>query len=255
MRTLSPARCRHTAAAHMRGMSLVELMVGIAVSLFVVAAAALLVSSNLSENRRLLLETQLQQDLRATADIITRELRRSGFWANALSTVPTPSGGGTVVNPMTVTTASGGNASTVYYRYSRSSGVAAFGFRLDADGVIRACQSDGTDAGGVCASGWQELTDPNTIRVTTFSVMPTRAGLRARPDNANPLKLPCTQLCADGSTDCWPTVTTQEYAVSITAQSKSDASVVRTLNSSVRLRNDRVLLSTQAPTGQSCPAS
>ena len=66
-----------------RGMSLVELMVGITVGLLVVAGASLLVSSQLSENRRLLLETQVQQDLRATADIIARQLRRSGHWRRA----------------------------------------------------------------------------------------------------------------------------------------------------------------------------
>ena len=60
-----------------RGLSLIELMVGIAVGLFIVAAATVLVSGQLGENRRLMLDTQLQQDLRATADIITRELRRA----------------------------------------------------------------------------------------------------------------------------------------------------------------------------------
>lgn len=58
--------------ARQRGLSLVELMVGITVGLFVVAAAATLVANQLSDNRRLLLETQVQQDLRATMDIITR---------------------------------------------------------------------------------------------------------------------------------------------------------------------------------------
>ena len=51
-------------------------MVGVAVGLFVVAAASMLVATQLSDNRRLTLETQVQQDLRAAADIITRELRR-----------------------------------------------------------------------------------------------------------------------------------------------------------------------------------
>ena len=71
----------------MRGLSIVELMVGIAVGMFVLAGASLLASSQLSDNRQLLLETQVQQDLRATADLIARELRRGGYWANAGSTV------------------------------------------------------------------------------------------------------------------------------------------------------------------------
>ena len=66
-----------------RGLSIVELMVGVAIGLFVVAAATMLVSTQLSDNRRLMLETQVQQDLRASADIITRELRRAGHWGKA----------------------------------------------------------------------------------------------------------------------------------------------------------------------------
>ena len=61
------------------GYSLVELMVGITIGLFIVAATSLMISTQLSGNRRMLLETQLNQDLRATADIITRELRRASF--------------------------------------------------------------------------------------------------------------------------------------------------------------------------------
>jgi uncharacterized protein YneF (UPF0154 family) len=59
-------------------MSIVELMVGVAIGLLIVAAATLMMSGQLSENRRLLVEAQLQQDLRAAADIMTREIRRTG---------------------------------------------------------------------------------------------------------------------------------------------------------------------------------
>ena len=73
-----------------RGLSIVELMVGIAVGLFVVAAASTLVATQLSDNRRLMLETQVHQDLRAAADIITREVRRSGYWNAAPTQLAVP---------------------------------------------------------------------------------------------------------------------------------------------------------------------
>ena len=59
---------RPSARAAQRGLSIVEMMVGIAVGLIVVAAATLMVAGQLADNRRLLLETQVQQDLRASAD-------------------------------------------------------------------------------------------------------------------------------------------------------------------------------------------
>lgn len=236
-----------------RGVSLVELMVGMVVSLFIVAAATLLVSNNLSENRRMLLETQLQQDLRATADIVTRELRRIGYLDTAIDTVPSANGSAIVANQVTQTSTTAALASTVYYKYRRANGAESFGFRLDDDGVIRSCQSDNSEVGGLCASGWQELTDPNTVQITRFEVRTVRSGARARLQNRAALVLPCPKLCADGTTTCWPSIRVQEYEITITGQSRTDAAVIRTLTSSVRARNDRLVLSTEALAGQSCP--
>ncbi len=235
--------------AAMRGLSLVELMVGVAVSLFVVAAAALLVSSQLSDNRRLLLETQLQQDLRATADIVTRELRRSSYWADARSGVPAPSLGQVTSNPMVALAVSTPASSTVHYKYQRASGTQAFGFRLNDTGVIAACQSDGSGTGGLC-SEWQELTDRNTVRITEFRI-DQRVGNTANDDA---LTLPCPYPCADGTGNCWPKVSVRELTIVITGQSRNDANVQRTLSSSVRVRNDQVQLSGEAPPLQACPA-
>ena len=81
--TRQHARQAVLGARSQRGLSLVELMVGIAVGLFVVAGAVMVVTTQLGDNRRLLLDAQLQQDLRATLDIVTREVRRAGGVADA----------------------------------------------------------------------------------------------------------------------------------------------------------------------------
>ena len=73
---------RHPAVARLvpaRGISIVELMVGITISLFILAGASLVLTTQLDSNRRLLLEAQVQQDLRTTADMISRDVRRAGY--------------------------------------------------------------------------------------------------------------------------------------------------------------------------------
>lgn len=67
------------------GLSLPELLVGMTLGLLVTAAALALVAMAGSEQRRLLAEARLQQDLRAAMDIVARELRRSGQWPDATS--------------------------------------------------------------------------------------------------------------------------------------------------------------------------
>lgn len=206
------------------GLSLVELMVGITVGLFVVAAATSLVTSQLTENRRLLLETQLQQDLRASADIITRELRRTGSWAAAnetlwypgSSTEPSP-------NPFSAITVDAGEK--VDFSYQRSAGnEGPYGFRRSESGVIQT---------RLAGAGWQDLTDGNVMEVTGLDITLTASQSE---------RIPCPRLCDDdGDTSCWPQAEARTLEVTISARSRTDATVTRELTSSVRLRNDRVV--------------
>ena len=216
-------------SSRQRGLSIVELLVGVAIGLFVVAAAAMLVSTQLSDNRRMLLETQVQQDLRASADIITRELRRGGHWENSLDGVwpaaPVTS------NPFTgVTNIAGGPemaasavASTVLLSYSGNamnpSAINDIGFRLD-NGVIQ------TRLG---SDNWQALTDANTMTVTAFT-------LRMDIERND---LACAKDCA-GLANCPPAQEVRVFTVDITGQATHDAAVQRSLRSKVRLRNDVV---------------
>lgn len=251
-------------AQGMRGLSLVELMVGIAVGLFVVAAAALMTSNQLSDNRRLLLETQLQQDLRATADLVARDIRRTAYWAVSRNGVPPPSPSaapGLIANPYNALALPDASDTALRYSYYRASGVENFGFKLDG-GVLKACQSDASASSPSgtlsCSSGYQDLSDGNTVVIDTFQVLPVPA---SRSTNTDPITLPCPNLCPDGTNGCWPTVALRELTIYIKGHSlaappsASASGVVREITASVRIRNLNTTLSSAVPTGQSCPAA
>lgn len=231
---------------HQRGLSIVELMVGVAVGLFVVAAASMLVATQLSDNRRLTLETQVQQDLRAAADIITRELRRSGHWAKAREGVAYPGNAATIrFSPYAAVEKAASSAfgdgdvsSTVLMSYSRRGdetvennlvdAAEQLGFMLDTSkGVIRTQLGSG---------GWQDLTDGATLNVTHFELT-----MRIQP-----IRLECVKPCP-GPADCRPEMQVRDVIIDITGQAVHDSSVQRSLSSNVRLRNDLL-------TAGSCPA-
>lgn len=226
----------HRFARQQRGLSLVELMVGIAVGMFVVAAAATLVTTQLTENRRLLLEVQVQQDLRATADIITRELRRSGSLptiADSAVYVWTPGQNWDVNVAMAVTPASA-PANVVTFSSNRSSdGNGPYGFKLVDGGIL-----------SLLSASWQPLTDRATMEVTNFVVTP-------QPEPA--IAVSCNKLCADGTRACWPKVTVRAFTIDITGRSVSDPLVVRSVRSTVRLKNDLVQVDPALGTN-ACPA-
>lgn len=204
-----------------RGLSVVELMVGVTVGLFVVAAAALMVSGQLSDNRSLLLATQIQQDLRSTADIITRELRRIGFADSVLVWNDGMSAPVAETSVASITPASGSSITEIDFFYRRRPGDdTRFGFKLE-DGVIKTKVYD----------AWEVLTDPRVMRVTAFNInMPA----------ATEYRLPCAKLCSDDTQDCWPVVRMRTATVTITGVSTSDAAITRTVSSQVRVRNDWV---------------
>jgi prepilin peptidase dependent protein B len=210
-----------------RGLSMVELMVGVAVGLFVVAGATMVVSNQLGDNRRLMLETQIQQDLRAAADLIARDLRRSGYWANAESGVWHEGAVAVTNNPYTELqhVVSGSAASAVQFGYSRGDiennvlddATERSGFRLNG-GVIQMY------VGGA----WQALTDGTTLRVNDFQVRL----------NTRDIDLSCFNPCGGATAPACPRQSVRDITVLIDGTAVHDPAVRRTARSNVRLRND-----------------
>lgn len=219
-------RRRHTRRAQ-RGLSILELMVGAAVGMVVIGGAVLLLAKNVSGSRQLLAETRLNQDLRNAADLLTRDLRRAGYWGNAIQgTIAIGGTSMTTANPYSSVTAP--SSSEVDYRFSRDGtennsldGAEQFGFRLQ-DGALQ--MSNGS-------SGWTDVTDKNAVTITTFDVTP----------NVTTISLgdTCPTVCTIGTPNC-PTATVRSYAVLLHARSVQDASVQRSLRTTVRVRNDQV---------------
>lgn len=215
-----------------RGLSMVELLVGTAVGLVVVAASAKLLAGQVGEGRRLLLEARLMQDMRTAADLVTRDLRRAGHWGDAAAGLWRAGTSAQLANPYAALPAAGAASDAITFAFSRDAAEnhvvdsnERFGFRL----------RNGTLEMLLGASNWQALTDAGTLTVTAFSITPVvqRRNLAAY----------CPKACT-GST-C-PQQELRSLAVHLTGHALGDATLVRSARSEVRVRNDIV-------TG-SCPA-
>lgn len=207
------------------GLSIIELMVGLAIGLIVVSAALLAWANQLRETRQLTLETRLMQDLRTTTDLITRDLRRAGHWSDAQAGVW--QGAGTAVQaqpPSRIEVM----AEAVNFSYSSpsSSGQGGdahdqFGYRLR-DGVIE--MRLGADG------AWQALTDAGTLFVTRLHF--------SNETRTEPLDKLCGRPCPDSST-C-PRQEVNRIALSINVRSARDPFLTRESQSTVRVRNDHL---------------
>lgn len=229
-----------------RGLGLVELMVGITVGLIVAAGASMVAVNQINEHRRLMLETQVQQDLRAAADLIQQDLRRAGFRGRPEQGVWSPPVAvGTLAEKTAFTatanhfvemekTESDGEVSLTYlFARAGSTGEPVdadhFGIRWSKGKEMLYVQIGSPDGVG----NWQPITDPESIRITDFNI----------DIESKPVDLPdfcdkrCTPAAAGGATAC-PTHEVRRVKFTITAQARHDANVKRTLTNVGRMRAD-----------------
>ncbi|MBX3605297.1 MAG: prepilin-type N-terminal cleavage/methylation domain-containing protein [Piscinibacter sp.] len=217
-----------------RGLSLVELMVGLAVGMVVVAAAVSLFAAQTREHRRTAAELRLMQELRGATDLVARDLRRAGHWGDAAAGLWAAAASTPSANPYAAFVPVTGAATSAAYSYSRDAtenhlrdSNEQFGLRLRS-GVVEL---------QLGAGNWQALTDAGSMTVTTFEIRPHLREL--------PLLAHCPRPCPVG-VDCTPRLQQRSLAVHIAAQATGDPSVQRQLDAEVQLRNPVVL--------GSCPA-
>jgi len=220
-----------TSYRRQRGFSLIEVMVGIAVGLFIISGTLILFTGNLAENRRLVAQTRVEQDLRSIADLMTRDIRRAGYWGNAIKgTTAIGATATTASNPYAATTVTPSSSSAALQYYFSRDAVEDdaldpneyFGYQLSSG------QIQMQTASGVAPSA---LNDSNFTVITSFSITDSSP-------SALSLGYRCPAVCSAGTPNC-PQMFIRRYDIVLTGQSKLDPSVVRTLRTTVRVRNDR----------------
>lgn len=240
--------------AFQQGLSIIELMVGIAMGLFITAGAIKLFVDNLGSNRQLLLETRLNQDLRAAADIVARDLRRASYWESA-ATGLWSAGAASVsaTNPYAaIDTATTG---AVVYTYQRPdvdpSTSANLGFRrteTNGVGILQIQNASG---------GWQDITDPSSVNITNFNIVSTPRAVELWKYCSCRTRLPVSSACEDAILSAAPTrpqMIIRNYDFTIkgkanTSQTALNEAIKREIRGTVRIRNDEL----KNPNG--CPAA
>ena len=212
-----------------RGLTLVELLVGLALGLLIVASGATLLINHLREHRALLLEARLMQDLRTAADLVARDLRRAGHWGDAAAGVWSPAQPARA-NPYAALAPAAAASDAASFGYSRDAtenhlldSNEQFGFRLRNKAIELQLGS----------GNWQALTDPSLLTITAFDITPTLVEID--------LDSLCSQPCPGGSPSCPPRQQVRSLAVQIGGRALADASITRSVQALVRVRYDALV--------------
>lgn len=228
-----------TLLPRIRGFGLIELMVAIVLGMIVTAAITSMVVAILRANNENMEMTRLTQELRAVGELVTRDLRRSAYTPRSIRNIgrlnnPASSG---IVNPFAevrffnngtevdfVANPENGPADCALFTYDSNANGSLEdddrrGFRHDADaGAID--MLDGVNSDCTSDSGWETLTDPDTVEITALNFS-TNNQQAFKTQNAGDL-----------------TVTVREIVITVSGRLVNDPSVSRTITETIRVRND-----------------
>lgn len=215
-----------------QGLTIVEMMVGLFIALFICLAAMTMFTSQVINARKVAIESRVNQDLQHAVNLIARDLRRAGYWGNAIKGTVNQEAGTLAQNNPYEGIVFDTTAKVVTWSFSQDSvendqldTYEQFGFRL-IDGKLQFRTDLNT---------WQDVTDKTSIIMTGISVTQTTT--------TEPLGTECLKSCGSSC----PSVLVRTYDITLNVRSAVDANITRTASTRVRMRNDTIV--------GSCPAA
>jgi len=212
------------------GATLIEIMIGLALSLVVVTSMVALMGNSMGSATRIIQMTQLSDELRNAMSMMTRDLRRSNYSANSAYCYANSDcgvdGSATQVGDITI---SGGNC--MIFNLDRdqdgdASDDGAGGFRLRDDGGVGFIEMWTGDASPGCNDGaggdWIALTDPAYVNITVFSI-----------DDSNSIE---NSITVEGGGTL--TQRTRQIVIQIQGELLIEDTITRRLEDTIKVRND-----------------
>jgi type II secretory pathway pseudopilin PulG len=222
------------------GITLIETMIGLALSMVVVTSMVALMGNSLGSATRIIQMTQLSDELRNTMSMLTRDIRRANYNANAYKCYANSDCGvdgttnqiGEVIIDDDPTDQEG---NCMVYNLDRdqdgdgsSTGDGAGGFRLSTDGGIGFIEMWVGDASpaacGTAHANWVAMTDTDFVNITAFEL-----------DKLGSIEGSITE--EGGGT---LSQRSREIKVVIVGELILDPTIERTIEDTIRVRNDLI---------------
>lgn len=227
MNTPTMRRERRGLRRRQHGMTLIEMMIAAVISLVSIGIMLVLVGNTLRSGTDTIRMTRLTQELRSALQVMSRDLRRANYhrgfiacFANA--DCRTDLGIASQINTVNIN----GGSNCVWYWFDRDGDgdvtdddVGAF--RLAQVGGVGTLQMRDTGNGApncAAAVGWQSITDPQLVNVTSFIVSDAASYGET--------------LSASGATQ-----SVEKIRVSISGQLRRDAGIRRQVEDLIFVRN------------------
>ena len=216
------------------GFSLIELMISMSIGIFILGGVLGIFSNTVHSNAESLMTSRLQNVLRTSMAIMQNDIRRAGYWENALAT----SGAN---NPFTAAgtdlrVLDGGTCILYTYDLNKNgiidNNTEYFGFRLNGGKLEMRVSGTTTTDCHVSNTEWEPVTDSSVITIANLDF-----------DTSSYV---CTNLTNTADINCAApsagdiTQTIRQIAISMSGYVTKNTAIARSVAESVRVRNDRL---------------
>lgn len=223
----------HNTMAYQAGLTMLEVLLSVSLSLVVTAAMVALMSNTLGSTSRIVNMTKLTDDMRGTMQMLTRDVRRSSYNANAMYCYANEDCGtdGSATLAADISIAAGGECFTFLLDRDHdgdSTEDGAGGFRrvttgAGGGGVIQMWIGDAAPNCAAADANWVQVTNPDSMDITGFSI----------DDD-----LSYTEVVYDDGAGTTITQKVRKLRVRVQARLSADHSITRELEDVISVRND-----------------
>ena len=213
---------------HSCGFTLVELMIAMLIGIIFSICAIKMFAGTINTSARSVQMVKLSQELRTAMQLVARDIRRSGILFDPLANYQATQA---LTSGITIGALSEeGDADCLQVTYQDTDGT-------DVNAVYRHIVTDGvgsvaghfaagsTCATGVDADGWVEITNPEMMNVSNFSLTLNNQTIEI---GTNPASGNAIQMIIE------------RVAIQITGVLHADTDIARTIQTEIRLRNEYV---------------
>lgn len=212
------------------GFTLVELVIALGLNLVVVVALLGIFIANLNHYRSVLNANMLYQQLQTAMDIMTSDIRRAGYWANASNDAHLDQNNNPfMASGLDVSVPAGNTCILFSYDHNNNGTLPSigsgsdderYGYRLSGT-AIQTRPWGASFSCAAAASAWENMTDTNIVNVTALTFTLTTQTINTGPGTAG--------------------ITLRSVDISLTGRLVSDSTVTKTLTQHVRIRNDKFI--------------
>ncbi|MDO9048830.1 MAG: prepilin-type N-terminal cleavage/methylation domain-containing protein [Methylobacter sp.] len=222
------------------GFTLIEIMIALLIGLVILSATISMYVNTVKGSTDTINSARLNYDLESVMLLMVNDLSRGGYWGAATDGVDSST------NPFIIGAANiqVPTAACILYSYDADDNGTPgngeyYGFKLQS-GTISIRSSNAAEASANCTgTGWSALTVPQDVNITALTF--TTAYKCLNVTTSVSYDTACAAVATAGNlAGGAKAIESRQFNIALTGQLVSDTTVTKTLNGTVKVRNDRI---------------